>query len=190
MEAFLAMIVPVQAPAVPPGGGPPVVSPPLPGGVPPVGGYPSFPAPLPGGPVVSPPIYYPPGIWGPTDPRPTPPIYFPPTPPTQPVPPVGVWPSPGPLPIPTPPIYYPPTQPVPPVGIWPSPGPLPIPTPPIYYPPVVWPTPPVGEVPPDGGEGGGEAPQRPIDWKVAWSPATGWIVVGVPSGEHPTPSKE
>jgi hypothetical protein len=30
---------------------------------------------------------------------------------------------------------------------------------------------------------------RPIDWKTAWTPQTGWIVVGVPSGEHPTPSK-
>ena len=28
-------------------------------------------------------------------------------------------------------------------------------------------------------------------WKVtaAWTPLTGWIVVGIPTGEHPTPSK-
>jgi len=60
--------------------------------------------------VVTPPIYYPPGIWGPTDPRPTPPI-------APGGPPPGIWPPPG---VVTPPIYLPqpPTQP--PV-IWPSP---------------------------------------------------------------------
>jgi hypothetical protein len=30
---------------------------------------------------------------------------------------------------------------------------------------------------------------RPVDWKVAWSPATGWIVVGIPTGPVVTPSK-
>jgi hypothetical protein len=43
---------------------------------------------------VSPPIYYPPGIWGPTDPRPTHPIVLPPgasTPPEG-LPPGAVWP--------------------------------------------------------------------------------------------------
>lgn len=38
-----------------------------------------------GGPIIPP--GSPPGIWGPTDPRPTPPIYIPPEPPTQ--PPIG-----------------------------------------------------------------------------------------------------
>jgi hypothetical protein len=28
----------------------------------------------------------------------------------------------------------------------------------------------------------------PIEWKAAWLPSTGWIIVGVPSGAHPTPS--
>jgi len=61
--------------------------------------------------------------------------------------------------------------------------------PPIYYPPVIWPTPPVG-TPPDGGEEGGREPK--IEWKTAWSPATGWIVVGVPSEDVnvPVPAKE
>jgi hypothetical protein len=30
---------------------------------------------------------------------------------------------------------------------------------------------------------------RPVEWKVAWSPATGWIVVGIPTVPVPTPSK-
>jgi hypothetical protein len=50
-------------------------------------------------------------------------------------------------------------------------------------PPTIWPTPPEG--------GGGQPPESttpPIEWKVAWSPETGWIVVGIPTGEHPTPS--
>jgi hypothetical protein len=51
-------------------------------------------------------------------------------------------------------------------------------------PPVVWPEPPVPGQPP----GGGTPPERPIEWKVAWSPETGWIVVGIPTGEHVTPS--
>jgi hypothetical protein len=29
---------------------------------------------------------------------------------------------------------------------------------------------------------------RPVEWHSAWSPATGWIVVGVPTVPHPTPS--
>lgn len=30
---------------------------------------------------------------------------------------------------------------------------------------------------------------RPVEWKVAWTPTTGWIVVGIPTGPVPTPSK-
>jgi hypothetical protein len=26
--------------------------------------------------------------------------------------------------------------------------------------------------------------------KVAWTPTTGWIVVAIPTGAHPTPSKK
>ena len=29
----------------------------------------------------------------------------------------------------------------------------------------------------------------PITWKAVWSEETGWIIVGVPTGAHPTPSK-
>lgn len=53
-----------------------------------------------GGPIIPPsdahpehPIHYPPGIWGPGDPRPQPPIVLPPYEPGG--PPVGIWPSPG-----------------------------------------------------------------------------------------------
>ena len=35
----------------------------------------------------------------------------------------------------------------------------------------------------------GEVPEGPIDWKAAWTPTTGWIVIGVPTGPHVTPSK-
>jgi hypothetical protein len=28
-----------------------------------------------------------------------------------------------------------------------------------------------------------------IEWKAAWTPQTGWVVVGLPSGEHVTPSR-
>jgi hypothetical protein len=89
------------------------------------------------------------------------------------------------------------------------------PTNPIYYPPVIWPPDaypdqslPVPPTPPltiwgGGGVGnypdaGGPAPQPPaggepertpvIEWKTAWSPATGWVVVGVPSDEAPVPT--
>ena len=29
---------------------------------------------------------------------------------------------------------------------------------------------------------------RPLEWKTAWTPQTGWVVVGVPTGPAPTPS--
>lgn len=67
--------------------------------------------PLPGGPGGPEVPGEPPGIWGPTDPRPTPPIHIPPT--TLPdLPPLQIW---GPNdPRPNPPIYLP--EPKPPAG--------------------------------------------------------------------------
>ena len=98
------------------------------------------------------------------------------------------------------------------------PGPdlgLGIPTHPIVLPPD--PTQPLpidpgwsGGVAPPGQEGGAPRPTHPIvlpppgeipppitppdvvpGWekKIAWTPATGWVVVAVPTGEHVTPSK-
>jgi hypothetical protein len=32
-------------------------------------------------------------------------------------------------------------------------------------------------------------PPEIIDWHAAWSPATGWIVVGIPNVPAPTPSR-
>lgn len=125
------------------------------------------------------------GIWGPTDPRPTPPIVIPEPPGGG--PPLVIWGG-GNEPFPTPPIVIPmpplpdpphpehpivipPEQPPdggePPLGIW---GPLPgFPTPPIVIPP--------------------NPPQRLVTWHVAWTPQTGWIVVGTPNVPHPAPSK-
>ena len=55
-------------------------------------------------------------------------------------------------------------------GIW---GPNdPRPTPPIYLGP---------EVP-------APEPVPPITWRAAWTARTGWITVGIPTGETPTPS--
>jgi len=102
-----------------------------------------------GGPIVPPdevPPGQPPGIWGPTDPRPTPPIHMPQPP--------GIW---GPTdPRPTPPIHLPPVHPGdPPLVIW---GPNdPRPTPPIYLPPAppdVSPAPPDIAIKPPPAEGG------------------------------------
>jgi hypothetical protein len=28
-----------------------------------------------------------------------------------------------------------------------------------------------------------------VEWKSGWSQATGWVVVGIPQVEHPTPSQ-
>ena len=106
--------------------------------------------------VVAPPIYYPPGIWGPTDPRPTPPIYIPSPPP------VGIWPPPG---VVAPPIYYPP-------GIW---GPTdPRPTPPIHLPE---PEPPPTE-PPIAPPGGGLSE----GWQWFYTPGYGFVLVWLPPG--------
>ncbi len=86
---------------------------------------------------------------------------------------------------PSQPIYFPPEGGQPPLGIWgptdPRPGyglpkPPNVPSHPIVLPP---------DLPPATEDG------KPIDWHTAWTPSTGWIVVGVPSEEtpHPTPSK-
>jgi hypothetical protein len=93
-------------------------------------------------------------------------------------PPPQVWPGPG---VPTHPI----APGGPPPGYWGGvappyvdiggPAPQPQPEHPIVLPPDLPPTMP----PPDS---------RPIDWKVVWSPPTGWVVVGVPNGPVPTPS--
>lgn len=93
----------------------------------------------------------------------------------------------------------------PPPGIWgpignypdagfpgPQPGGPVYPSHPIYYPPVIWG--PIGDYIDAGFPGpqppteGGGSEQPKVEWKTAWSPTTGWIVVGVPTGEHVTPS--
>jgi hypothetical protein len=75
----------------------------------------------------------------------------------------------------------------PPLGFWGGrppeyvdiggPAPQPHPEHPIVLPPDLPPTLP----PPD---------ERPIEWKVAWTPQSGWVVVGIPTGAHPTPSSK
>jgi hypothetical protein len=165
MEPFLALITPLasqQPPTQPPGIWPPG------SGI----DLPTHPI-VPGGP--------PPGIW-PSPGYPAHPI-------SPGGPPPGIWPSPG-----------HPTHPIAPggapPGIWHSPGypahPIVIPPeelPPWWpgspahpIPPTVWPTPPGGETPPEGER------QKLIEWKTAWSPTTGWILVGVPNIPAPTPS--
>ena len=142
-------------------GGGPVIPPNQPG-------YPTFPI-APG---------YPPGNY------PSHPIYWPGYPPGW-----GGYPPGG----------YPPVQP-------PITGEPPIPThpiapnyPPGNYPshPIYWPGYPPGWggyppiVPPGGGNGGDGTPKPPlVEWKVAWSPETGWVVVGIPQFPHPAPSAE
>jgi hypothetical protein len=80
---------------------------------------------------------------------------------------------------------FPGPQPGGPIGIWGGP----------YFPPVIWdpsrPTNPIvnpgdPDHPGEGQPGGDRTPK--VEWKTAWSPSTGWVVVGVPTGEHPTPS--
>jgi hypothetical protein len=169
--------------------------------------------PMPGGPVVTPPIYYPPS------------------------PPVGIWPSPGhpahpiapggPPGVVSPPIYYPPypDQGLPPYpahpiapggsppGYWggvapPLPthpiapgGPPPSPSHPITLPPgtipgtkpehpIVIPPAPPGVpthpivLPPPGSA---EQPEVLANWdaKAVWTPQSGWVVAVVPTPSHP-----
>lgn len=94
----------------------------------------------------------------------------------------------------------------PPLGIWggrppnyvdiggpgPQPGRPGRPTHPIYYPPVIWdPSRPANPIVNPGDPDHPEGDRTPkIEWKTAWSPTTGWVVVGVPTGEHVTPSGE
>ena len=78
-----------------------------------------------------------------------------------------------------------PGEPQPPLGIWGGrppnyvdiggPGPQPHPEHPIVLPP---------DLPPTTPEGG------MIEWKTAWTPTTGWVVVGIPAEGSlvPTPS--
>jgi hypothetical protein len=49
-------------------------------------------------------------------------------------------------------------------------------------PPQIW----IGPVLPPGAE---EPQPDQIEWHSAWSQETGWITVGVPTGEVPTPSE-
>lgn len=85
---------------------------------------------------------------------------------------------------PYPDIGFPGPQPPRPPQIWGGP----------YFPPVIWdpsrPTNPIvnpGD-PDHPGEGQPQPPKIEIEWKTAWSPTTGWVVVGIPTGLHPTPS--
>jgi hypothetical protein len=178
---FLALITPLASePGGPPPGywggvAPPYVDIGLPGPQPPSGAHPAHP------------IWRPDlGYWGGV----APPL------PTHPIapggPPPGIWGG-GNVPMPTPPIYFPPPGGPPPLGIWGPPDmppgywgggmgpgvkPQPKPEHPIVLPPNLPP-----EIPPEGG-----GPALPIDWKVAWTPVTGWVVVGIPSGAHPAPA--
>jgi hypothetical protein len=154
---------------VPPGGqggGPvdPGYSPPWARPKPPVAGWPGG---LPGGGGF-------PGQGGPVDPG-----YSPPWARPQPPRPDNSLP-----PFPSHPIYIPPEGSQPPLGIWgPTdprpgyglPGPQPHPEHPIVLPP---------DLPPETPEGG------KIEWKTAWTPQTGWIVIGIPAEGTlvPTPS--
>jgi hypothetical protein len=108
------------------------------------------------------------GIWGPPQ---MPPGYWGGGmgPGVKPQPPAGAHPE-HPIYIPAPPTSPPGSPPIAvqlPVFPW-------TPSHPIVLPPEVTPPPVEG--------------QPPIEWKVAWTPTTGWIVVGVPSGAHPAPS--
>jgi|SRR5580765_6023724 len=71
----------------------------------------------------------------------------------------------------------------PPLGFW---GPNdPRPTPPIAEPPWGWGNrPPEIDLPPEVPDIG------PVDWKTAWTPQTGWVVIGIPTGPVPTPSSQ
>ena len=66
----------------------------------------------------------------------------------------------------------PPEVPTDPPGIWEDPGGYNPGSPGSPLPP---------EAPP------GQKP--PIEWHVVWTPDTGWVVVGTPTGPHPAPSK-
>jgi hypothetical protein len=214
MPPFLALITPVGATGpVDPGYNPPGIGSGLPGGppypsqgpgfpthpivLPPGGAWPSPPQPplqiwggpyyppIPTHPIVLPPQGPPLGTWGGGgQPFPTPPVAGPGRPPWWgmaqdpgygvPLPPLGTWGG-GNVPYPTPPIYFPPEGGAqPPLGTWGGAG-EPFPTPPIVIPPDLPPTMP-------------DPDNRPVEWKTAWLPTVGWVVVGLPQGPIPTPS--
>jgi hypothetical protein len=179
MTGFLAYIMPVQGGPVDPGFGVPgwPAHPIAPGGRPPSisGGPGSLP------PWVMPPIAPggpPPGIWPspghpahPIAPGGAPPGIWGGTPPNY----VDIG-GPGPQPHPEHPIVLPPGTPKPPLGIWSEP----------IIPPGIWGGPPLqiwGDpiLPAE--------PPKIIDWHAAWTPSTGWIVVGIPNVPAPTPSQ-
>lgn len=185
MQPFLALITPVGDAVQPPTGAPPIA-----------GQGPGFP---------TNPIARPPWGWGSNNPpsnwypHPSHPIWYPglgiwggggvgnypdagfPAP--QP-PPLGIWGGGGVGNYPD--AGFPGPQPGGPIGIWGGP----------YFPPVIWdparPTNPIvnpGDPNnPAAGQPGGERTPK-VEWKTAWSPQTGWIVVGIPTGEHVTPSE-
>jgi hypothetical protein len=199
-KAVYALIIPLDA-----AGGP--VDPSF--GVP---GWPAHPI-APGGP---PPGIWPPdvGIW-PGPGRPEHPIVIPPDKPGE--PPLVVWPGPGYPTHPIAPGGPPPSvgHPIPPI-IWPQPpdGGPPIgidpghPEHPIVFPPIVWPDPGHPEhpivipIPPTLWPKPGH-PEHPIvippetppereklvEWHTGWTETTGWIIVGVPNVNVPTPSR-
>jgi hypothetical protein len=78
----------------------------------------------------------------------------------------------GPGPQPGPSHPWVPPRPGQPPGIWGGAN-EPFPTPPIFIGPVLPPDTPT----PD-----------PVEWHSAWSAQTGWMTVGIPTGEAPTPS--
>jgi hypothetical protein len=141
----------------------------------------------------------PPGIWGGGNEG------FPTHPIAPGGPPPGIWPSPGHPSHPIAPGGRPPfpsqgpgfpTHPIapggPPPGIWgggnmpypdqglPGQGGTPHPEHPI--PPTIW----IGPILPPGAE---EPDPEEIEWHSAWSAETGWVTVGIPTGEVPTPSE-
>jgi hypothetical protein len=114
-----------------------------------------------------PPDGSPPGFWGGSSPWPgwaTPPIAPGGPPPwvSHPIPPT-VWPEPPVVGGGTPPGFW--------GGSSPWPG--------YATPPIVLPILPGGGLPEAG---------TMIEWKTAWSPQTGWVVMGLPQVPHPTPS--
>jgi hypothetical protein len=115
--------------------------------------------------------------------------------------PPGIWPSPpGSRPPsgahPSHPIYNPayPDQGLPQPGAPVDPGygipetGVPRPSHPIYFPPEAGhPAHPIA-LPPDLPPALPDPDNRPIDWKTGWTAETGWIVVGIPQVDAPTPS--
>jgi hypothetical protein len=43
-------------------------------------------------------------------------------------------------------------------------------------------------LPPDLPEQLPDPDNRMIEWSTAWTEKSGWVVIGIPQGEHPTPS--